>query len=223
MRRSPPRAASAFAFVTLVAGACGQPASTPRGGATSESTPPEPSVAIVEVSTASPPGSGVASAGATEARPRASAAASAAAVVAAPGAAAERLGGVAPGADEATLIQAFGAPLKKSTPQLAQATGEFQTSWTFKDGVSAMLSGTTAKGPFHADLVIVAAPSKLRTAAGIGLGATRAEVERAYGPAIDREISSPERIVVGELFGGLKLELDKAGKVRSLSLGSDGE
>ncbi len=135
----------------------------------------------------------------------------------------EDIGGLRLSATEADLVKKLGKPKSKTKPQLEQGTGEHASSWTWADGFSATMTSAKAKGPFSPRLLMIAAPSKAKTSRGIGIGSTRAEVEKAYAGVIDREISNPTMIVVGEAIGGLKLHFDDKGAVRSIALGSDAE
>ncbi len=135
----------------------------------------------------------------------------------------DTLAGVSPGVSQDELEKRFGKPTSKSRLQEEQATGEHVSHWKWPDGLSAMMSATSAKGKLHARLLMLEAPSKLSTGRGIAIGSSRKQVEAAYAKEIDKQASTAEEVIVGERLGGLRVSFDAQQRVRSLSLGSDGE
>ena len=75
----------------------------------------------------------------------------------------------------------------------------------------------------------IAAPSTLRTSRGIGVGATRAEVEAAYRDALGkgREPNEPDAtteqlLIVGSVYGGTFFRFE-GGKLVSIFVGAGAE
>jgi hypothetical protein len=135
----------------------------------------------------------------------------------------DTLGGLAPGALQDEVEKKIGKPKSKSPIQEEQATGEHVSQWIWADGVSAIMSGSSAKGKLAVRLLMIEPPSKLSTGRGVGIGSPRSAVEAAYAKQIDKQASTEEMLVVGEMLGGLRVHFDKQQRVRSLALGSDGE
>ena len=121
------------------------------------------------------------------------------------------------------LKSLLGAPDSKSDVVEEAATGLSVSTWTWADkGISLVMA---ASGPDQAptvDRITVTAPSTLRTAEGIGVGATEAAVTAAYGPAINKEESSTGSIVVGSVFGGMIFTIER-GTVSSIFIGAAAE
>jgi hypothetical protein len=94
------------------------------------------------------------------------------------------------------------APTTESDLTLEGATGEYVTTWKF-EGVEAMLSAVAPDGPANLRALTITSPSVLKTKEGIGIGATEAEVTSTYGLKVNSEESTPGKIVVGSVFGGM--------------------
>lgn len=136
----------------------------------------------------------------------------------------ERLGGVGPGSAEADITNLLGKPTTASPVVEEGATGDFTTVWEYPAaGVSLVLRATKKEGPFSVKNLSIAAPSKLKTSTGIGVGSLRAAVEAAYAADLNKELSNESLVVVGtDMYEGIKIRLDN-GVVSSIALGGDGE
>lgn len=136
----------------------------------------------------------------------------------------ERLGGVGPGSTDAEVTKLLGKPAKASPAQEEGATGELATVWDYPEaGVNLVLAASTKEGPFRVRNLSIAAPSQLKTSKGIGVGSSRAAVERAYAPDLNKELSNDALVVVGtDMYEGIKIRIDN-GVVSSITLGGDGE
>jgi hypothetical protein len=123
---------------------------------------------------------------------------------------------------ETVIVQMLGAPDAKSPTVEEGATGEFVSNWTWPSaGVTAKMAAASPTGPTVVRTLTVAAPSTLRTVAGIGIGSTDAEVRSAYGDSVSKE-STPELLIVGSVYGGLLVSVAD-GKVTELFVGAAAE
>jgi hypothetical protein len=113
------------------------------------------------------------------------------------------------------------APTSKSDLTLEGASGEYVTSWKF-EGVEAKLSATAQDLPVTLRALTITAPSALKTKEGLGIGASEAEVKSTYGPKVNTEESSPDKIVVGSVFGGMIFTIDN-GTVSEIFVGAAAE
>lgn len=95
--------------------------------------------------------------------------------------------------------------------------------WTFKNGLSLIMTSTTRSGPQQVGGVIVEAPSTLSSRRGIVIGSERAAVERAYGDVHERESDDPDRFTAGSIYGGLHFTFDEQGTVIRMFLGAAAE
>jgi hypothetical protein len=101
------------------------------------------------------------------------------------------------------------------------ADGTFVTTWSWpKQGVEVGLSATARKGPFTVSSLSIAPPSTLKTAKGVGLGATADQIQQAYG-AKDTHVQD-DVVLVGSAYGGLFFTM-KDGKVASIFIGVGAE
>jgi hypothetical protein len=135
----------------------------------------------------------------------------------------ERIGGLGIGTPAAAAIKALGKPSSKGKIELQEADGNYVQTWTYADkGVELGLSSAKRGGPQTIDWMTIKGSSTLKTAKGIGLGSTVAEVARAYGAEKNAEESSPESFVVGSMYGGVIFRLAKD-KVTEIFLGAAAE
>jgi hypothetical protein len=113
------------------------------------------------------------------------------------------------------------APTSKSDLTLEGASGEYVTSWEF-EGVEAKLSATAQDLPVTLRALTITSPSALKTKEGIGIGASEAEVNSTYGSKVNTEESSPDKIVIGSVFGGMIFTIDN-GTVSEIFVGAAAE
>lgn len=142
----------------------------------------------------------------------------------------ETFEGLALGLDGAAVEQRFGAPDQKGQPQEMAATGLFESDWVWTArGLRLGMTATTADAAPTVGSIEIAGPSTLRTSRGIGIGATRAEVEAAYRDALGkgRDPSEPDatsetRLILGSVYGGTAFRFE-GGKVVSIFVGASAE
>lgn len=136
----------------------------------------------------------------------------------------ETLGGVALGAATSDVEKLLGKPEKTSPPTEEGATGDWTFAWTYvAKGISIQFAGPKKEGPHYVKQMWIDKTSKLKTGSGIGVGSTKAEVEKAYGKDIDKDGSSDTQIGVGpDHYDRMTIQLEK-GAVVGVTIGADGE
>jgi hypothetical protein len=138
----------------------------------------------------------------------------------------ELIGELAIGSSTAEVRHRLGQPQTTGSIEESAATGAFEQPWTYADGLSLVMSSSTHSGPQTIAAMTIAAPSTLKTRRGIGIGSSRAEVERAYGdvqaPADEVDPDDPERFVAGSTYGGLVFSFH-TGVVDEIFLGAGAE
>ena len=104
------------------------------------------------------------------------------------------------------------------------ATGAFVEAWSYSSIGVHLMMGTYEKGAEKAiHSIAIAEPSTLKTARGIGLGATESEVETAYANEKEKFTSrSGEMFVAGSIYGGLLFSFED-GRVSEIFLGAAAE
>jgi ribose 5-phosphate isomerase len=135
----------------------------------------------------------------------------------------ERIGGLGIGTPAAALLKALGQPSKKGKVVHQGADGNFVQTWTFAtQGVEVGMTSGKRGGAQTIDSITLKGPSTLKTARGIGVGSTLADLARAYGAEKNAEESNAEAFVVGSIYGGVIFRLAKE-KVTEIFLGAAAE
>ncbi len=97
------------------------------------------------------------------------------------------------------------------------ADGGFHQEWICRDsGLHFDMVANSKGGKQIVSAITVVAPGKLKTAKGIGVGATRGEVLKAYGDEIkEGNPGKDEQLVAGSIYGGIvfTLENDRVVKI----------
>ncbi|MCA9518913.1 MAG: hypothetical protein KC635_28450 [Myxococcales bacterium] len=122
------------------------------------------------------------------------------------------------------LVSRLGPPAEKGEPEEWGADGLFHAQWSWPAaGVEADMTSNTADGPQTVDGFTVSPPFDGTTARGIGVGASREAVEKAYATlgATDHE-ANDSLLVAGSVFGGVFFRFD-SGKVVSIFVGAGAE
>lgn len=149
---------------------------------------------------------------------------------------AEAIGALRLGMSTTEILTVLGAPTSKSRPSYEYATGLVIQSWNYpSEGLSLDISldraspvrtrfprgrAPVAKGTLES--IAVQTPSTRTTSKGIQIGTEAGAAVRAYGKHLSREFGSPDRLVVGSVFGGLLLDI-KDGRVSHMFLGAAAE
>ncbi|MEZ4398405.1 MAG: hypothetical protein R3B06_00195 [Kofleriaceae bacterium] len=140
----------------------------------------------------------------------------------------ESLGGIALGTDGATVERLLGAPTERGPVEEEGASGEMLSTWTWPAaGVSLDMAMTGDQAAVHS--ISITPPSKLTTSRGVGIGTSRAEVERIYAEHLGRgrepdepDTTSPEQLIIGSIYGGTFFGFHD-GKVDSIFVGAGAE
>ena len=142
----------------------------------------------------------------------------------------ESIGGIALGADAATVEGRLGPPTHKGPVEEMAATGEFVSDWTWADhGLHLAMAAGTADGAATVGSIRIEAPSALTTSRGVGIGTSRAEVERIYQAFLgagredgEPDTTSADSLIVGSIYGGTFFDFVD-GKVTAIFVGAGAE
>jgi len=141
---------------------------------------------------------------------------------------AERLGDAAMGwlrmgLSAAELEARLGPPDEVGSTHEEGATGLWvhERVWSAA-GVVVQLAATTEDGPPGVNTFTVSAPFAGRSARGIGVGSTEAEVLAAYADVLDPHSVPGEQVIAGSLFGGMIFYLED-GVISAVFVGAAAE
>jgi hypothetical protein len=133
----------------------------------------------------------------------------------------ENLGGIGLGATDKEVVAKLGEPARKGETVEEGATGLVVQDWAYPDqGLT--LTMAADDGGQKVDRMELQAPSRLKTSREIGIGSSRADVEKAYGAEKDAEASTAELFVAGSVYGGVLFSFD-GDKVSSIFIGAAAE
>ncbi len=142
----------------------------------------------------------------------------------------EKIGGIGLGDSIEAVTAAFGPPARKGAAEEWAASGEFVAAWEWPDrGLKLDMAAGSADGEPRVGGITVSAPSQLTTSRGVGLGATRAEVEKVYAAfrTVGREPGEPDpssvdTLVIGSVYGGTFFSFTD-GKLTGIFVGAGAE
>lgn len=105
-----------------------------------------------------------------------------------------------------------------------EADGQYHQKWTYaRDGLRLTMVSEKKGGPKTVEMIDCMARCTLKSARGIGIGSTLADVQKAYAAEFNKEESKlPGTFVAGSIYGGLILSF-KGGKVSQMFLGAAAE
>ncbi|MCA9642525.1 MAG: hypothetical protein H6718_16195 [Polyangiaceae bacterium] len=138
----------------------------------------------------------------------------------------ESIGGFSSGTTSDDVISKLGEPDSRPARVEEGASGEFVVSWKWQaQGILLEMASPSADGPLSVRGLSIRAPSQLKTSKGIGIGASRADVERAYQglgwKAGDDGIApQPNEFLIGTVYGGTRFRFDGDAKVESIEVGA---
>lgn len=136
----------------------------------------------------------------------------------------ETIGTLRLGMTAAQLGQAVPAKPARGADQRWEADGQYHQKWTYRaQGLQLTMVSEKKGGPKTVEMIDCAARCTLKSARGIGLGSTLADVQKAYAAEFNKEDSKlPGLFVAGSIYGGLILKF-KGGKVSGMFLGAAAE
>ncbi len=136
----------------------------------------------------------------------------------------ERLGPIRIGDPERDILTELSLPASKGDDIQWGATGTYVQEWSYPDkGLTLQMESPDQDSSKTVLTAMIEAPSAYKTARGIGIGATEAEVRSAYGSVEEAESSTPgETFVAGSIYGGVIFDF-KGGKVSQIFLGAGAE
>lgn len=136
----------------------------------------------------------------------------------------DAMGALQTGLDDADVIRVLGEPERKDGREEEAATGDIVDLWHYPaKGIVLTMVSKTMTSPQSISGISIDPPCTLATRMGIAIGSTRDEVRDAYGTLEDPEVrGTPERFIVGTLYGGLFLEFE-GDAVASMYLGAGAE
>ncbi|MFK7910149.1 MAG: hypothetical protein AB8F34_06050, partial [Akkermansiaceae bacterium] len=128
----------------------------------------------------------------------------------------ESLGGISLGMTEAAVRKIITSKITYGETNFEGATGLTVQDWTAKDlGIELKMGGGSPKAKKLVESVTIFGKSKGKSARGIGIGATRAELMKLYGKEIrEGEDKSGDKnlLVAGSVFGGMLFTIGDSGK-----------
>jgi hypothetical protein len=118
--------------------------------------------------------------------------------------ASEAIGPIRHGMTDKKVATAAGAPKKRGIAKYAgEATADWEKDWSYA-GATITFHAAGKAGPLWlVRRIEVAKGSKWKTKRGIGIGSTRAQVEKAYANVKDTEHTKGDRFVAGSIYGGV--------------------
>ncbi len=124
----------------------------------------------------------------------------------------ESIGPLKLGMTTAEVLQAVGEPRSKDERWEEPATGDFLEIWHHSEGLTLSLKSSDADSPLHLSGISIEAPSKLKTARGVGLGTSRAETKRIYADVMQEDDETmSDVIVLGSYYWGMFLGFEGSG------------
>lgn len=137
----------------------------------------------------------------------------------------ESIGELKWGMSAGDVLTRLGEPKKRGRIEMWEATGDHVQAWTYADGLALTMASATRKGEQRLHSVTIKAPSQLKTAKGLGIGAARADVLKNYENkrALENEPDDQELFIAGSIYGGLFFNFDARGKVSEIFLGAGAE
>ena len=137
----------------------------------------------------------------------------------------ESLGQVALGMPAGDAVTLLGPAASKEVPTEWGADGLCHGTWTFPPhGLELDMAANCGQGEPSVAHITASTGCIMKTDRGIGIGSSRAEVEKAYPPAqwATEVPADAERIIVGSVYGGILFRFEGS-KVVLISIGAFAE
>ena len=136
----------------------------------------------------------------------------------------EKIGELKLDMTEAQLKQALPGQPAKAADRLWGADGQYHQKWTYaKQGLRLSMVSEKKGAAKTVESIECSARCTLKSARGIGVGSTLADVQKAYAAEFNKEDSKlPVSFVAGTIYGGVMFSF-KGGKVTVMYLGAAAE
>lgn len=124
---------------------------------------------------------------------------------------------------ESDLVEAIGEPKAKSSPEFWGADGLNHSDWDYEGkGLVINMAESPETKTYIVFSIKAIEPCTLKTARGIAIGDTKAEVLKAYAKEYDAASSDEYSLVLGSVFGGMIISVD-GGVVVEIFVGAAAE
>jgi hypothetical protein len=136
----------------------------------------------------------------------------------------EKIGALRLEMKEAQIKQVLPKAPARSAEKLWGADGQYHSKWTYAaQGLTLGMVAEKKGGAKSLESIGCSARCTLKSARGIGIGSTLADVQKVYAAEFNKEESTlPGHFVAGTIYGGLIFNF-KAGKVSAMYLGAAAE
>ena len=138
----------------------------------------------------------------------------------------EKLAGIAPGDKMSYVIELLGEPEKKTDPVEEPATGYKVQQYIYKTkGIKVYVDLNEKKVIF----ITIESPCKKGTLRDVKIGDPESKVRKNYilsdssGHVLDKSSLANKSAFCGDVYWGIMFVFDKAGKVKSISMGAFAE
>jgi hypothetical protein len=137
---------------------------------------------------------------------------------------AEGLGELRLDLPEKAVLKLLGPPAKRGALVFQEADGNYVQDWHYPDkGIDLLMSaGEKKSGAKTIANITASAPCTFATRKGIKIGDAESVARKAYAEHADREMSDPDTLVVGSIYGGIIFNFTK-GKVNRIFFGAAAE
>jgi hypothetical protein len=138
----------------------------------------------------------------------------------------EKIAGIALGDEISKVIELLGEPEKKTEPVEEPATGYKVQHYIYKTkGIEIFLDLNEKKVVF----ITIESPCEEGTLRGVKIGDTESKVRKNYilsdpqGNVLDKSSLANKSAFCGDVYWGIRFVFDKAGKVKTISMGAFAE
>ncbi|MFT7581921.1 MAG: hypothetical protein ACI9MR_003602 [Myxococcota bacterium] len=137
----------------------------------------------------------------------------------------DHIGAIKADVSAESVVASFGEPEKMGESWEEGATGMWVQDWHWPArGIEIAMGSTRKDGAQSVYNYTVSAPFAGTTTRGIGIGATEAEVTKAYAGLADPSFTTGGKIfIAGSVYGGVFFNFDEGGRVESIFIGAGAE
>lgn len=116
--------------------------------------------------------------------------------------------GIEIGASHLGVLEILGEPDRMSESVLWEATGEWGRRWHYGEDLTLTMFSEDRTGNWSVGMIRITGDCSLKTAHGIGIGATRELVLETYGQFADEYFTEGDLFVAGCVYGGVGLHFE---------------